>query len=111
LIRPDNQTGVVPDIQTIGKGLNGGYQALSAVLIHQRIVDGLKQGSGAFANGQTFQCHPAAASAGVAVMSIFESDNIVAVCAKRGVEVSQVFDVLLRVDAYIASTSFGRCGW
>ena len=50
-------------------------------------MDGLKRGSGAFANGQTFQCHPAAAAAGVAVMSIFESDNIVATCAKRGAEV------------------------
>jgi adenosylmethionine-8-amino-7-oxononanoate aminotransferase len=80
--------GVVPDIQTVGKGLNGGYQALSAVLMQQKVVDGLKRGSGAFANGQTFQCHPAAAAAGVAVMSVFEDDNIVAGCAKRGAEVS-----------------------
>ncbi|KAK4688212.1 hypothetical protein P7C73_g1914, partial [Tremellales sp. Uapishka_1] len=78
--------GIVPDIQTVGKGLNGGYQALSAVLISERVVDGLKRGSGAFANGQTFQCHPAAAAAGGAVMSIFESDHIVATCAKRGAE-------------------------
>ncbi|CAD6570661.1 MAG: hypothetical protein TREMPRED_005944 [Tremellales sp. Tagirdzhanova-0007] len=78
--------GVVPDIQTVGKGLNGGYQALSAVLMQQRIVDGLKSGSGAFANGQTFQCHPAAAAAGIAVLSVFDSDNIVGVCAKRGAE-------------------------
>ena len=81
--------GIVPDIQTIGKGLNGGYQALSAVLIQQHVVEGLRGGSGAFANGQTFQCHPAAAAAGVAVMSVFEEDQIVATCAKRGSEVSQ----------------------
>ena len=79
----------MPDIQTVGKGLNGGYQALSAVLMQQRIVDGLKSGSGAFANGQTFQCHPAAAAAGIAVLSVFDSDNIVGVCAKRGAEVRQ----------------------
>lgn len=79
--------GIVPDIQTVGKGLNGGYQALSAVLMQQHVVDGLKIGSGAFANGQTFQCHPAAAAAGLAVMSVFESDDIVSTCAKRGVEV------------------------
>lgn len=79
--------GVVPDIQTVGKGLNGGYQALSGVLMNDRVVEGLKRGSGAFANGQTFQCHPSAAAAGVAVLSIFESDDIVAVCAKRGAEV------------------------
>lgn len=81
------RVGVVPDIQTVGKGLNGGYQALSAVLIHERVVSGLKRGSGAFANGQTFQCHPAAAAAGVAVLSVFEEDDIVATSAKRGAQV------------------------
>lgn len=97
-------TGIVPDMyilllrgwhnpdsssrsETIGKGLNGGYQALSAVLMSQKIVDGLKSGSGAFANGQTFQCHPAAAVAGLAVMKVFESDGVVENCKLRGQEV------------------------
>lgn len=72
----------------MGKGLNGGYQALSAVLMQPHVVEGLRGGSGAFANGQTFQCHPAAAAAGAAVLSIFETDDIVSTCAKRGAEVS-----------------------
>ncbi len=59
--------------------------------MQQHIVDGLKGGSGAFANGQTFQCHPAAAAAGVAVLKVFEEDDIVATCAKRGVEVSGLY--------------------
>ena len=80
----------MPDIETIGKGLNGGYQALSAVLLHQTVYQGLKQGSGAFANGQTFQCHPAAAAAGVAVLSVFEEDDILNQCTKRGAEVSDL---------------------
>lgn len=56
--------------------------------MQQHVVDGLRGGSGSFANGQTFQCHPAAAAAGIAVLSIFESDDIVATCAKQGAEVS-----------------------
>ena len=95
--------GIVPDIQTIGKGLNGGYQALSAVLIQQNVVEGLRGGSGAFANGQTFQCHPAAAAAGVAVMSVFEEDQIVATCAKRGSEVSGRPDFIRRSSLTPAS--------
>lgn len=93
--------GVVPDIQTVGKGLNGGYQALSAVLMQSHIVEGLRGGSGAFANGQTFQCHPAAAAAGIAVLSIFGSDDIVATAAKRGSEVRQ--SVAIREGANIHS--------
>lgn len=57
--------------------------------MHQKVYDGLAAGSGAFANGQTFQCHPAAAAAGLAVLSVFESDDIIANCSKRGEEVSQ----------------------
>ncbi|KAL7419006.1 hypothetical protein Q5752_006691 [Cryptotrichosporon argae] len=78
--------GVAPDIQTIGKGLNGGYQALSAVLISERVIAGLRQGSGSFANGQTFQCHPSAAAAGLAVMNIFETDDVLQNCMERGAE-------------------------
>lgn len=77
----------MPDIQTIGKGLNGGYQALSAVLMQQRVVDGLKSGSGAFANGQTYQSHPSASAAGLAVMKIFRSDDVVQNCRERGAQV------------------------
>ena len=38
--------GVAPDIQTIGKGLGGGYQAVAGVLIHHRVVDALERGTG-----------------------------------------------------------------
>jgi adenosylmethionine-8-amino-7-oxononanoate aminotransferase len=38
--------GVVPDIQTIGKGLGGGYAPIAAILINHRVVDGLDKGSG-----------------------------------------------------------------
>ena len=66
--------------------------------MQQHIVDGLKKGSGAFANGQTFQCHPAAAAAGVAVLSVFEGDDIVATCAKRGVEVRVISLIRGEID-------------
>lgn len=81
-------TGIIPDIQTIAKGLSGGYQALSAVLMQERVVEVFRQGSGIFANGHTFQSHPAAAAAGLAVLKVFESDNVVANCAARGQEVT-----------------------
>lgn len=39
------QEGVVPDIQTLGKGLGGGYQPVAAVLIHKEVVDTLERGT------------------------------------------------------------------
>jgi adenosylmethionine-8-amino-7-oxononanoate aminotransferase len=38
--------GMVPDIQTIGKGLGGGYAPIAAILMNHRVVDGLDKGSG-----------------------------------------------------------------
>ena len=55
-------------------------------MISDKVFSVLKAGSGAFANGQTFQCHPAAAACGLAVMSVFEQDNVIENCAKRGAE-------------------------
>lgn len=47
-----------PDIQTIGKALGGGFVPLSAVLLNQRIFNGLAEGSGTLAHGHTFQVRP-----------------------------------------------------
>ena len=40
------QEDVVPDIQTIGKGLGGGYMPIAGVLVGRKIADTLKSGSG-----------------------------------------------------------------
>lgn len=40
------QEGVVPDIQTIAKGLGGGYAPIAAILINHQISAALKDGSG-----------------------------------------------------------------
>jgi adenosylmethionine-8-amino-7-oxononanoate aminotransferase len=39
------QEGIVPDIQTVGKGLGGGYQPVAGVLVHKDVVDTLESGS------------------------------------------------------------------
>jgi len=39
------QENVVPDIQTIGKCLGGGYQPIAGVLINRRVIDALEKGS------------------------------------------------------------------
>lgn len=36
---------VIPDIQTVGKGLGGGYQPVAGVLVHKDVVDTLAKGT------------------------------------------------------------------
>ncbi len=68
---------VVPDIQTIGKGLGGGYQPIAAVLISKRVVDRFLEGSGQFVHGQTYQGMPVQAAAALEVQRINREDNLV----------------------------------
>ncbi|MFC3126205.1 aspartate aminotransferase family protein [Pseudoroseomonas globiformis] len=72
------QEGVSPDIQTIAKGLGGGYQPIGAILAQARIVQALTEGSGAFKHGHTYQAHPVACAAALAVQRIIREDGLLA---------------------------------
>jgi adenosylmethionine-8-amino-7-oxononanoate aminotransferase len=72
------QEGVTPDIQVIAKGLGGGYQPIGGILIADRIVRALTQGSGGFLHGQTYQAHPVACAAALEVQRIIREDDLVA---------------------------------
>ena len=78
------QEGVVPDVQTIGKGLSGGYAAVAGVLVGPKVVRTLELGSGAFAHGQTYQGHPVACAAALEVQRIVSEDRLVEKVARRG---------------------------
>ncbi len=61
------QDGVAPDIEIVAKGLGAGYQPIGAVLVHGRIVDAIRSGSGFFQHGHTYLGHPVACAAALAV--------------------------------------------
>lgn len=65
-----------PHIQTLGKGLCGGYAPLSAVLVCEKVTRGLEGGSGAFRNGYTFQSSGTGVAAGLAVYDYMEKHNL-----------------------------------
>lgn len=70
------QEGIVPDMQTIGKGLGGGYVPVSGVLIGDNIVQTLDKGTGAFRHGQTYQGHPVSCAAALAVQRVIKEQNL-----------------------------------
>lgn len=47
------QEGVVPDLQTVAKGLGGGYAPVAALLLSKKVVDVLNQGSKTFVHFHT----------------------------------------------------------
>jgi len=76
--------GVAPDIMTLGKGISGGYAALSAIAAPERIVDTIAKGAGSFLHAQTFSHHPVACAAGVATMRYLKDHDLVDRCAQMG---------------------------
>ena len=78
--------GVTPDLVTIAKGLGGGYQPIGAVLAQQRIVDALRDGSGAFQHGHTYIGHAVACAAALAVQQVIRRDRLLDAVRQRGAQ-------------------------
>ena len=78
------QEGVSPDLMTIAKGLGGGYQAIGAVLVQQKIVDGIRRGLGAFQHGHTYLAHPTGAAAALAVQQVIVRDGLLDKVKQQG---------------------------
>ena len=70
------QEGISPDIQIIAKGLGGGYQPIGGILVHGRVIEGLAAGSGAFMHGHTYQAHPVACAAALAVQQVIAEEHL-----------------------------------
>ncbi|KAF7562062.1 hypothetical protein G7046_g2075 [Stylonectria norvegica] len=95
------QEGIKPDLVTIGKGLGGGYAPIAGMLINQRIVDGLKQGTSAFNHGHTYQAHPVSCAAALAVQRILNRDGLVLRCAQKGRRLGHLLTVAFQDCDYV----------
>lgn len=72
------QEGVVPDIQVIAKGLGGGYQPIGGILVQGRVIAAIRDGSGGFMHGHTYQAHPMACAAALAVQEVIAEEDLLA---------------------------------
>ncbi|RFU78365.1 aminotransferase class-3 [Trichoderma arundinaceum] len=73
-----------PDIQMIGKALGGGFVPLSGVLLNQKVFNGIAEGTMTLAHGHTFQAHPTACAAALAVQKIIKRKGILDHVAAMG---------------------------
>ena len=75
---------VVPDLLCLAKGLGGGYQPIAAVMAHDKVVEAIVGGSGAFQHGHTYVGHPVACAGALAVQQIVARDGLVRQSAQLG---------------------------
>ncbi|MEI7443602.1 MAG: aminotransferase class III-fold pyridoxal phosphate-dependent enzyme, partial [Burkholderiales bacterium] len=73
--------GVTPDLMTMAKAITNGAQPLGAIAAKQAIYDAITDAGPAkgieFFHGYTYSAHPASCAAGLAMMDIFEREDLI----------------------------------
>lgn len=74
------QAGVVPDLVCLSKGLSGGFLPLAATVASSRIYEAFlgEDFHAAFAHGHSFTANPLGCAAGLASLSLFETEGTLA---------------------------------
>lgn len=73
--------GVHPDMLVSAKALSASYLPISAVMVSEKVHDGLMRGSdevGMFAQGMTYSGHPVSAAVALECLNIYQERDIVA---------------------------------
>ena len=78
------QEDVVPDLQTVAKGLGAGYIPIGALLVGHKVAQTLFKGTGAFVHSQTYQGHPVACAAAYEVQKIIQEEKLLENTCKMG---------------------------
>ena len=78
------QEGIVPDLQTVAKGLGAGYAPIGALLIGKKVVNVLTKGTGSFTHSQTYQGHPVACATAYAVQQVIEEEHLLENVHEKG---------------------------
>ncbi|KAF8262629.1 hypothetical protein EI94DRAFT_1773142 [Lactarius quietus] len=88
-----------PDIQTVAKGLGGGYSCIGAVLMSKQVADVV----GCWKHGHSFMAHPMACAGAVAVQKVIAAENLV----EHGRQTGEYLGQLLR-ERLLAPSSPAR---
>ena len=66
------------DITAVGKGLGAGYTPIAATLLDRRVLDAITNGSGRILGGHTYGGNPFSVATALAVLDVFEREDVVA---------------------------------
>lgn len=72
-----DHSSVEPDMICSSKGLGAGYSPLGAVVIHDKIYRTVKDASGGFNHGFTYEGNPISSAVGIKVLEIMKRENLV----------------------------------
>lgn len=94
--------GAAPDLQAVAKGLGGGYASIGAVLMSPKVSNGIRGGSGLLKHGHTYQAHPLACVASLAVQKIIVEESLLPQVVENGELLSRLLHEGLLCDQALA---------
>lgn len=91
---PASQVGIRPDFICLSKGLTGGYLPLSAVLTTDAIYAAFygEDTTAGFLHSHSYTGNPLACRAALAVLDIFEQDQIIAANRSKAIEFTEILE-------------------
>jgi adenosylmethionine-8-amino-7-oxononanoate aminotransferase len=81
--------GVVPDLIAIAKGMTAGYTPMGAVLMSEKVVQAMREGSGAAPFGHTFSGNPLSAAICLAVLRYMQTNDVLGNANRRAPELEE----------------------
>jgi adenosylmethionine-8-amino-7-oxononanoate aminotransferase len=88
---------VTPDIICSAKALSGGYAAVGAMIVKKEIAETIRDGSGAFQHGHTYNGNPVTAAAVTATIRYMKKNNVFENAAERGRQFDEKIPALLEI--------------
>ena len=100
---------VVPDMITVAKGLASGYQAIGAVLVHEKLARFFDDRM--LACGLTYYAHPTACAAAVETLNVYRDDQMFENATRLGPVLRRELEaVAARVGVHAFVRSLGLLG-
>lgn len=89
---------VTPDIVCSAKALSGGYAPVGAMIVRKEIAETIRDGSGAFQHGHTYNGNPVTAAAVIATIQYMKKNNVFENAARRGEQFDKKIPALLDIS-------------
>jgi adenosylmethionine-8-amino-7-oxononanoate aminotransferase len=90
-----------PDMIVTAKGLSGGYVPLSAVIFSDQVAAVFSDANTPFLHNLTYEAHPLAAAAALAVLEIIERDELIENAARQGAHLLERLRLLAETEPLI----------
>jgi len=71
-----NRLGIEPDMINFAKGATSALTPLGGVVLHDKVADPFVSGKATYTNGLTFSGHPVSCAIGLAVLDIYEREEV-----------------------------------